>query len=185
MISVREATPEDVAQMHQMINELAEYEKAPEEVIATELDLMKALFGRDFSSPEFDQHDSISTSGSANTPHWQPAVYAFVIEDPNDSDQLAGMAIWFLNYSTWDGTHGVYLEDLYVRPQFRGQGMGKALMKRLAQVCIDNDYSRFQWWVLDWNQPAIEVYRAMGAKAMDEWTVYRVSGQELKDLASE
>ena len=185
MILVREATPEDVAQMHQMINELAEYEKAPEEVIATELDLMKALFGRDFSSPEFDQHDSISTSGSANTPHGQPAVYAFVIEDPNDSDQLAGMAIWFLNYSTWDGTHGVYLEDLYVRPQFRGQGMGKALMKRLAQVCIDNDYSRFQWWVLDWNQPAIEVYRAMGAKAMDEWTVYRVSGQELKDLTSE
>ena len=171
--------------MHQMINELAEYEKAPEEVIATELDLMKALFGRDFSSPEFDQHDSISTSGSANTPHGQPAVDAFVIEDPNDSDQLAGMAIWFLNYSTWDGTHGVYLEDLYVRPQFRGQGMGKALMKRLAQVCIDNDYSRFQWWVLDWNQPAIEVYRAMGAKSMDEWTVYRVSGQELKDLASE
>ena len=185
MISVREATPEDVAQMHQMINELAEYEKAPEEVIATELDLMKALFGRDFSSPEFDQHDSISTSGSANTPHGQPALFAFVVEDPNDSDQLAGMAIWFLNYSTWDGTHGVYLEDLYVRPQFRGQGMGKALMKRLAQVCIDNDYSRFQWWVLNWNQPAIEVYRAMGAKAMDEWTVYRVAGQELKDLASE
>jgi GNAT superfamily N-acetyltransferase len=185
MISVREATPEDVAQMHQMINELAEYEKAPEEVIATEHDLMKALFGRDFSSPEFDQHDSIAASGSAYTPHGQPALYAFVVEDPEDSDQLAGMAIWFLNYSTWDGTHGVYLEDLYVRPQFRGQGMGKALMKRLAQVCVDNDYSRFQWWVLDWNQPAIEVYRAMGAKAMDEWTVYRVSDQELKDLASE
>jgi GNAT superfamily N-acetyltransferase len=185
MTLVREATPEDVAQMHQMINELAEYEKAPEEVIATEHDLMKALFGRDFSSPEFDQHDSIAASGSANTPHGQPALYAFVVEDPEDSDQLAGMAIWFLNYSTWDGTHGVYLEDLYVRPQFRGQGMGKALMKRLAQVCVDNDYSRFQWWVLDWNQPAIEVYRAMGAKAMDEWTVYRVSDQELKDLASE
>jgi len=185
MILVREATHEDVAQMHQMINELAEYEKAPEEVIATEQNLMKALFGRDFSSPEFDQHDSIESSGIANTPHGQPALYAFVVEDPEDSDQLAGMAIWFLNYSTWDGTHGVYLEDLYVRPQYRGQGMGKALMKRLAQVCIENDYSRFQWWVLDWNQPAIEVYRAMGAKAMDEWTVHRVSGQELKDLASE
>jgi len=185
MILVREATPEDVVQMHQMINELAEYEKSPEEVIATEHNLMKALFGRDFSSPEFDQHDSIAASGSANTPHGQPALYAFVVEDPEDPDQLAGMAIWFLNYSTWDGTHGVYLEDLYVRPQFRGQGMGKALMKRLAQVCVDNDYSRFQWWVLNWNQPAIEVYRAMGAKAMDEWTVYRVSGQELKDLASE
>ena len=169
MILVREATPEDVAQMHQMINELAEYEKAPEEVIATELDLMKALFGRDFSSPEFDQHDSISTSGSANTPHGQPAVYAFVIEDPNDPDHLAGMAIWFLNYSTWDGTHGVYLEDLYVRPQFRGQGMGKALMKRLAQVCIDNDYSRFQWWVLDWNQPAIDFYNSLGVKMDAGW----------------
>ena len=185
MILVREATPEDVSQMHQMINELAEYEKAPEEVIATEQNLMKALFGRDFSSPEFDQHDSIASSGIANTPHGQPAVYAFVVEDPEDSDQLAGMAIWFLNYSTWDGSHGVYLEDLYVRQQYRGQGMGKALMKRLAQVCIENDYSRFQWWVQDWNQPAIEVYRAMGAKAMDEWTVYRVTGQELKDLASE
>jgi GNAT superfamily N-acetyltransferase len=185
MISVREATPEDVAQMHQMINDLAEYEKAPEEVIATEQNLMKALFGRDFSSLEFAQHDSIASSGLANTPHGQPAVYAFVVEDPEDSDLLAGMAIWFLNYSTWDGTHGVYLEDLYVRPQFRGQGMGKALMKRLAQVCVENDYSRFQWWVLDWNQPAIEVYRAMGAKAMDEWTVHRVSGAELKALASE
>ena len=185
MISVREATPEDVAQMHQMINELAEYEKAPEEVIAAEHDLMKALFGRDFSSPEFDQHDSIAAAGAANTPHGQPAVYAFVVDDQEDSDQLAGMAIWFLNYSTWDGTHGVYLEDLYVRPQFRGQGMGKALMKRLAQVCVENNYSRFQWWVLNWNQPAIDVYRAMGAKAMDEWTVYRVSGQELKDLAGE
>jgi GNAT superfamily N-acetyltransferase len=185
MILVREATPEDVAQMHQMINELAEYEKALEEVIATEHDLMKALFGRDFSSPEFDQHDSISASGVANTPHGQPALYALVAEDPHEPDQIAGMAIWFLNYSTWDGSYGVYLEDLYVRPQFRGQGMGKALMKRLAQVCVENEYSRFQWWVLDWNQPAIEVYRAMGAKAMDEWTVYRVTGQELRDLASD
>jgi ribosomal protein S18 acetylase RimI-like enzyme len=185
MILVREATPEDVAQMHQMINELAEYEKALEEVIATEHDLMKALFGRDFSSPEFDQHDSISASGVANTPHGQPALYALVAEDPHEPDQIAGMAIWFLNYSTWDGSYGVYLEDLYVRPQFRGQGMGKALMKRLAQVCVENEYSRFQWWVLDWNQPAIEVYRSMGATDMDEWTVYRVTGQELRDLASD
>jgi GNAT superfamily N-acetyltransferase len=185
MILVREATPEDVAQMHQMINELAEYEKALEEVIATEHDLMKALFGRDLSSAEYDQHDSISAAGMANTPHGQPALYAFVVDDPENPDHLAGMAIWFLNYSTWDGTYGVYLEDLYVRPQYRGKGIGKALMKRLAQVCIENEYSRFQWWVLDWNQPAIEVYRAMGAKAMDEWTVYRVSGQELIDLASD
>ena len=184
MILVREATPKDVAQMHQMIHELAEYEKAPEEVVATEQDLMQALFGRDSFSPGLS-HDSILRSGAANTPHGQPAVYAFVIQDSEEQDQLAGMAIWFLNYSTWDGTHGVYLEDLYVRPKFRGQGMGKALLKRLAQVCLENNYTRFQWWVLDWNQPAIEVYRSMGAKPMDEWTVYRVSGQELIDLANQ
>ncbi len=185
MSLVREATPEDVAQLHQMINELAEYEKAPEEVIATEQNLMKALFGRELLSPEFDQHDSISGAGTADTPSGHPALYALVVEDPENPDEIAGMAIWFLNYSTWDGKHGIYLEDLYVRTKFRGQGMGKALLKRLAQICLENDYSRFQWWVLDWNESAIEVYRSMGAKAMDEWTVYRVSGQELTDLGSE
>lgn len=184
MISVREATPEDVAQMHQMINELAEYEKAPEEVIATEHDLMKALFGRDFSSAEYDQHDSIASSGVANTPHGHPALYAFVIEDPEDADQLAGMAIWFLNYSTWQGKHGIYLEDLFVKPEFRGHGYGKALLQHLAKTCEDRGYGRFQWWVLDWNSPAIEFYKSLGAVAMDEWTVYRVSGQALKDLGN-
>ena len=156
--SIRSAHPADAPFFLRMIRELAEYERALEEVEATETDILATLFAD------------------------QPAVFCEIAEVDGEP---AAIAIWFLNYSTWDGTHGVYLEDLYVRPQFRGQGMGKALMKRLAQVCIDNDYSRFQWWVLDWNQPAIEVYRAMGAKAMDEWTVYRVSGQELKDLASE
>lgn len=183
-INVREATPEDVAEMHAMINELAEYEKAPDEVIATEGHLMKALFGSTSSFEEYDQHDSISAAGNANTPTGHPAVYAFVIDDPDHEGKLAGMAIWFLNYSTWHGKHGVYLEDLYVRPQFRGQGLGKALLVRLAQVCTDNDYSRFQWWVLNWNQPAIDVYRAMGAVAMDEWTVFRVEGDPLTDLAA-
>lgn len=185
MTLVREAMPEDVAAMHEMINELAEFEKSLEEVIATEQDLMQALFGRDFLSPEFEQHESISLTGQANTPSGHPALYAYVIEDPADSETIAAMAIWFLNYSTWDGKHGVYLEDLYVRPQFRGQGMGKALLARLAQVCLDNDYSRFQWWVLDWNEPAIEVYRSIKAEAMDEWTIYRVSGQALIDLADQ
>jgi GNAT superfamily N-acetyltransferase len=185
MIFVREATPEDVAAMHLMINELAEFEKASDEVVATEQDLMQALFGRDLLSPEFEQHEGISSAGQANTPSGHPAVYAYVIDDPADPDAIAAMAIWFLNYSTWDGKHGIYLEDLYVRPQFRGQGMGKALLKRLAQVCVENDYSRFQWWVLDWNEPAIEVYRAIKAQAMDEWTIYRVSGQALIDLAGQ
>ena len=185
MTLVREATPDDVAAMHQMINELAEFEKSPDEVIATEQDLMKALFGRDALSSEFEQHENISLAGQANTPSGHPALYAYVVEDPADPEAIAGMAIWFLNYSTWDGKHGVYLEDLYVRPQYRGQGMGKALLARLAQVCIENDYSRFQWWVLDWNEAAIEVYRSIKAQAMDEWTVYRVSGQALIDLAGQ
>ena len=105
MISVREATPEDVAQMHQMINELAEYEKAPEEVIATEPDLMKALFGRDFSSAEYDQHDSIAPAGIANTPHGQPALYAYVVEDPEDSEQLAGVRSECEPRRQQDGVH--------------------------------------------------------------------------------
>ena len=184
MTLVREATPQDVAAIHQMIHELAEFEKAEDEVIATEQDLMMALFGRDLLSPEFDQHDSISSAGKASTPSGHPALYAYVVEDPSDPDAIVAMAIWFLNYSTWDGKHGVYLEDLYVRPQFRGQGIGKALLKSLAQVCIENDYSRFQWWVLDWNEPAIEVYRSISAQAMDEWTTYRVFGQALIDLAN-
>ena len=183
-ISVREATPEDVAEMHAMINELAEYEKAPDEVIATEEQLMMALFGSSSVFEEYDQHDSIASSGTANTPTGHPALYAFVIDDPTHEGKLAGMAIWFLNYSTWHGKHGVYLEDLFIRPQFRSQGMGKALLVRLAQVCTENDYSRFQWWVLDWNESAIEVYRALGAIPMDEWTIYRVEGDALNRLAN-
>ena len=106
-----------------------------------------------------------------------------MIDDP-DSDGLAGMAIWFLNYSTWEGSHGVYLEDLYVRPQFRGQGYGKALMSELAKICQENNYTRFQWWVLRWNQQAIDVYEKLGAVAQDEWLVYRLTGDSLAELGS-
>ncbi|CAB4336632.1 MAG: GNAT family N-acetyltransferase [Actinobacteria bacterium] len=170
-IVVREATPQDVSHMHDMILELAIYEKDPDAVVATEEDLLHALFGgtRHFES-------------KAATPSGSPGVFAFVIDSP-DGTGLAGMAIWMLNYSTWEGKHGVYLEDLYVREQFRGKGFGKALLVKLAQVCTDNGYTRFQWWVLDWNQPAIDVYRAMGAQPMDEWTVYRVSGPALTELS--
>jgi GNAT superfamily N-acetyltransferase len=97
---------------------------------------------------------------------------------------VAGMAIWFLNYSTWQGKHGIYLEDLFVKPEYRGRGYGKALLQHLAQICNEKGYGRFQWWVLDWNSPAIEFYRSLGAVAMDEWTVYRVSGEELKRLGN-
>ena len=97
---------------------------------------------------------------------------------------VTGIAIWHLNYSTWLGKHGIYLEDLYVDPKHRGQGHGKALLIRLAKICLDRGYPRLQWWVLDWNKSAIDFYHSIGAHAMDEWTVFRVSGNELRKLAN-
>ena len=111
----------------------------------------------------------------------EPNVFCEVVEA---DDEIAGMAIWFLNYSTWQGKHGIYLEDLYIRPEFRGRGFGKALLKHLAALCNERGYGRFQWWVLDWNESAIEFYRGLGAEAMDEWTVYRLSGSALKSFAA-
>ncbi len=91
--------------------------------------------------------------------------------------------LWFLNASTWRGQHGIYLEDLYVRPAFRGLGLGRALMAELARICIERGYPRLEWWVLDWNTPAIDFYRSLGAQPMDEWTVHRITGAELERLA--
>jgi GNAT superfamily N-acetyltransferase len=170
---VRPATQQDVAQMHSMIIELAEFEKAVNEVIATEEQLSLALFG-----------GTSALSTKANTPSGAPALYAHVIDNPNKPGELAGMAIWFLNYSTWQGEHGIYLEDLYVRPEFRGQGLGKSLLKTLAQICTDRGYTRFQWWVLNWNQSAIDVYKSIGAIPMDEWVVYRLTGDNLTEFSS-
>lgn len=156
--AVRPATPADVSQMHDMIYELAVFEQAADEVSATEADLHEALFG--------------GTS-----------LFAHVIDSP-DGDGLAGMAIWFLNYSTWDGKHGIYLEDLYVREKYRGRGFGNQLLKELAKICNQRGYTRFQWWVLNWNQPAIDVYKKLGAVAMDEWIVYRLTGDALTEFGN-
>ena len=170
---VRSASPADVTQMHSMIIEFAEFEKAVDEVIATEEQLERALFGgTSFSTLE------------ANTPHGSPALFAHVIDDPENPGQLAGMAIWFLNYSTWQGEHGIYLEDLYVRPKYRGKGLGKALLAHLAKICVERGYTRFQWWVLTWNQTAIDVYKGIGAVPMDEWVVYRLTGDKLIEFAN-
>lgn len=171
-IVVRPATPSDVAQMHDMILELAAYEQGLHEVVASEADLARALFGGTAFSSE-----------PANTPSGTPGIYAHVIDDP-DGEGLAGMSIWMLNYSTWEGQYGVYLEDLFVRERHRGKGYGRALMENLARICVEHNYTRFQWWVLDWNQPAIEVYHRLGAVAMDEWTVYRLTGDPLRRLGS-
>ena len=154
-MKIRPAQRQEVGIVLQLIHDLAVYEKAPNEVEATEKELMETIFTSD------------------------PKVFCDLVEVDGE---IAGMAIWFLNYSTWQGKHGIYLEDLFIKPEYRGRGYGKALLKHLAKICDEKGYGRFQWWVLDWNSPAIEFYRSLGAVAMDEWTVYRVSGQALKEL---
>lgn len=154
---IREATPADVPAIMQLIHDLAEYEKAPQEVETNEVEIAAALFAD------------------------QPKVFAHVIDLDGE---VIGMAIWFLNFSTWLGKHGIYLEDLYVKPKYRGRGYGLAILKFLAALCVQRGYGRFQWWVLDWNTPSIEFYKSQGAIAMDEWTVYRVSGEALKTLGN-
>ena len=154
-MKIRPAKQEDAGVILQLIKDLAFYEKAPDEVKATEKEILETIFAPN------------------------PSVFADLIEVEG---QVVAMAIWFLNYSTWQGKHGIYLEDLYVKPEFRGRGYGKSLLQHLAKVCIERGYGRFQWWVLDWNSPAIEFYKGLGAEAMDEWTVYRVSGEKLKEL---
>ena len=160
MRNIRRANKDDADVVLQLIKELAEYEQAPDQAEATEAELLSTLFTDD------------------------PRVFCDLVEVQVDGEaRIAGMALWFLNYSTWQGKHGIYLEDLFVRPEYRGRGYGKALLKHLAGICVKNGYGRLQWWVLDWNTPAIDFYKSIGAEPMDEWTVFRVSGSALKDLS--
>jgi GNAT superfamily N-acetyltransferase len=170
---IRPAEPGDVEEILAMIRELAEYERALHEVETTPAQLAALLFG------------GVLEGVAATTPSGAPAAYAHVVEhpDPAAGTSLGGFALWFLNTSTWTGTHGIYLEDLYVRPGLRGDGYGRALLSTLAQVCLDHGYRRLEWWVLDWNEPALGFYRSLQAQAMDEWTVHRVSGAALLELA--
>ncbi|MFD8422286.1 GNAT family N-acetyltransferase [Streptomyces sp. NPDC059466] len=154
---IRTATPADVPVIHAMVRELAEYEKAPDEARATPSQLREALFGE------------------------HPAAFAHVAEE---AGEVVGFALWFLNFSTWRGVHGIYLEDLYVRPQSRGGGHGKALLTELARICVARGYERLEWSVLDWNRPSIEFYEALGARPQDEWTVYRLTDGALRGLGS-
>ncbi|AZQ73471.1 GNAT family N-acetyltransferase [Streptomyces abikoensis] len=157
---IRPATPADVPRIHAMIRELADYERALDEARATEEQLRDALFGAD------------------------PAVFALIAESDADRRETVGFALWFRNFSTWTGTHGIYLEDLYVRPHARGGGHGRALLAELARICVERGYQRFEWSVLDWNAPSIAFYESLGAEAMDEWTVRRLSGEPLQALAA-
>jgi GNAT superfamily N-acetyltransferase len=153
---VRHANPQDVPAILDLIRGLAEYERALDEVVATEAALMASFFCEN------------------------PQVFCHVA---TQDEEVVGIAVWHLNYSTWLGKHGMYLEDLYVVPEARGHGYGMALLKELARLCVDREYERFQWWVLDWNQPSIEFYKSIGAVPMDEWTVFRLSGEPLEKLA--
>jgi len=155
---IRMASPDDVPAIHRLVRELAEYERSADQVAASPDDLQRALFGQ------------------------QPAVFAHVAVHDG---AVAGFALWFLNFSTWTGRHGIYLEDLYVTPELRGHGYGKALLAELARICAERGYARFEWAVLDWNTPAIGFYRALGAAAMDEWTVQRMAGPALHALAAQ
>lgn len=154
---IRRATPEDVPALVELVYGLAEYERARDRCALTEHDLHTALFGP------------------------APAVFAHVA---TADDRVAGCAIWFLNYSTWTGKHGIHLEDLFVTPRARGRGLGKALLTALAREAVACGYTRVEWSVLDWNTPAIEFYRALGALAQDEWTGFRLDGTALTRLGT-
>ena len=154
---IRTASPADIHIILDLVRDLAIYEKEEAQAKATPEQIERALF-----SPN-------------------PTAYCELVEVEDGA--IAGFALWFNNYSTWTGNPGLYLEDLFVKPEYRSLGYGKALLIHLAKKCVTNGWDRFQWWVLDWNEPSIAFYKSIGAIAMDEWTVYRVSGDALKALA--
>lgn len=155
-MTVRPVRPDDVPAIVGLVRELAEYEKALHEVRLTEEQLSGVLFGN------------------------SPALFGHVAEHDGE---VVGIALWFLNFSTWRGTHGIYLEDLYVSPAHRGTGLGRELLRTLAAVCVERGYSRLEWAVLDWNTPAIEFYESLGARRLSEWQLCRLRPDDLMRLA--
>ncbi|MEW1980155.1 GNAT family N-acetyltransferase [Citricoccus sp. NPDC079358] len=185
--TVRPAVPADVPHLLRLIRDLAVYEREPDAVKTTEAALEASLFGE------------------------HPAVFCHVIEDTRPDDALAagsatgpagaepiperassalprpsvvGLALWFLSYSTWEGTHGIWLEDLYVDPALRGRGHGTRLLSHLAGIAVERGYARLEWTVLDWNEPSIGFYRSLGATSQDEWTTFRLTGAALEDAGA-
>lgn len=154
-LAFRSATREDVPLILQFIRELADYEKMLHEVVADEAPLEEWIFDR------------------------QKAEVLFALVDGNE----IGFALFFHNFSTFLGRAGIYLEDLYVKPEYRGKGYGKAILKRLASIAVERKCGRLEWWCLDWNQPSIDFYRSLGAEPMSDWTVYRIAGDTLTHLA--
>lgn len=157
-LTIRVATIDDAPRVLTLIRGLAEYERLVEEAVVTEADVRDSLFGE------------------------RPAAEVLIAESGGEA---AGFALFFHNYSTFLGRRGLYLEDLFVSPEYRGRGIGRALMARLANIAIERKCGRFEWWVLDWNAPSIRFYEGLGARAMSEWTVFRLTGEPLARLASE
>ena len=155
-MTIRQASPADAKAIYDMIYELAVYEKAPEQVITTVEEIQATLFA----------------SGSKTE--------ALICEIEN---KVAGYAVFFTSYSTWLGRNGIYMEDLYVSPEFRGNGAGKALLRTIAQLAVKRECGRLEWSVLDWNQPAIDFYLSIGAQPQDEWVRYRLTGDALRAFA--
>jgi ribosomal protein S18 acetylase RimI-like enzyme len=162
-LTLRPATPDDIPEILRLIRELAEYEKEPESAKATPEQMKRALFG----DPARDGKGA--------------GIAECIMGEVDGSVQ--GMALFFMNFSTWTGQPGIYLEDLFVRPASRGVGLGKALLVKLAAIAVDRGCSRFEWSVLDWNEPALLFYEKLGAQRMTEWTVHRVTGDALAKLA--
>jgi GNAT superfamily N-acetyltransferase len=158
MSVIRPATANDVPAILQMIHDLAIYEKEPDAVQNTPAMLEAALFGDN------------------------PRIFATMAE--NEAGDVQGFALWFLNYSTWEGVHGIYLEDLYVKPEARGAGHGKALLQYLAETAVDRGYARVEWSVLDWNEPSINFYKNLGAAPMEEWSTFRLTGAALESFGT-
>jgi GNAT superfamily N-acetyltransferase len=154
--TIRQANAHDVPEILTFIRALAAYEREPDAVTATEADLLRDGFG----------------------PH---PFYQCLIAEQDDNP--TGFALYFFNYSTWTGRPGLYLEDLFVHPEFRGKGIGKALLQRVAAIAVEKNCPRLQWEVLDWNTPAIDFYRSFGAEFLDEWRNVRVAGEALQRLA--
>jgi GNAT superfamily N-acetyltransferase len=155
-ISIRRVRPGDEAELTAMVHELAEFEHATADCTVTESQMRAALFAD------------------------APVVHAHIAEVDSEA---AACALWFQNFSTWDGVAGIYLEDLFVRPRFRRHGLGRALLATLARECVDGGYTRLSWAVLDWNANAIALYDSVGGRPQNEWITYRVSGPELSALA--
>lgn len=157
-VTIRDARPDDVDDLLRLIHELAAYEREPDAVTASADHVREALF-------------PVGAS---------PAAYGLVAEREG---RVVGMAVWFTSFSTWTGRPGIWLEDLFVEPEQRGLGVGRHLLARLAEICVERGWTRLEWAVLNWNEPSIEFYRAQGARAQDEWTTYRLDGDALHRMA--